>query len=78
MPLDRVASGERDVVATLHHARATAFAEQTFDSNGDRKTGIGLLGVQRSEQPCSARAENENVSLESFHFKPPLNADERG
>ena len=42
MALDRVAGGQRDVVAALDHARAAAFAEQALDRDRDRQRGIGL------------------------------------
>ena len=63
--LDRVACGERDVVAALHHARAAAFAEQALDRDGDRQRRIGALGVQGGEQSCAAGAENQNVGADS-------------
>ena len=64
--LDRVALGERDVVAALHHARAAAFAEQAFHRDGDRKRGVRLVRVQRGEQARPARAEDEDVGLVCF------------
>ena len=65
--LDRIAGGERDVVAALHHARAAAFAEQPLHRDGDVERGIGLVRVQRGEQPRAARAENQDVSLDGSH-----------
>src|SRR5439155_6488418 len=37
MALDRVARTERDVVAALDHARATALSEQALDRDRDRQ-----------------------------------------
>ena len=65
--LDRVAGGERDVVASLNHARAAAFAEQTLDRDGDRQRRVRRLCVQRGEQARAARAQNENVGAKTTH-----------
>ena len=56
MPLDRIPFCQRDVITTLHHARAARFAEQALDRNGDRQIGVVLVGVQRSEQARAAGA----------------------
>src|SRR5690606_33419037 len=61
--LDGVARGERDVVAALDHAGATALAEQALDRDGDRKRWIGLVGMQGGEEPCAARAEDQDVGI---------------
>src|SRR5262249_20351928 len=61
MPLDRIAGSERDVVAALDHARASAFAEQAFYRDGDVERRIGAMRVQCGEETGAARAENENV-----------------
>ena len=66
MALDEVAGIERDVVATLHHAGAAAFAEQTLADDGDVEIGIGLQGMQRRKQAGAAGAEDQNVGLEVF------------
>ena len=66
MPLDRVAPVDRHVVAALHHAGATALAEQTLggDRNGERR--ISGVGVQCSKQAGSARAEDQDIRSEPF------------
>ncbi len=69
MTLDRIVLGERDVVAALHHAGAAAFAEQALDRDGDVEIRIGLLGMQRREQPGPAGAEDENVRLDLVHAR---------
>ena len=56
--LDRVARGERDVVAALDHARAAALAEQALHRDGDRELGRRLVRVQRREQARAAGAED--------------------
>src|SRR5262249_42866832 len=61
MALDRVFLGERDVVAALHHARAAALAEQALHRDRDRERRIGLVRVQRGEEPRAARAEDQDV-----------------
>ena len=61
MPLDRITRRKRDVVATLHHARTAAFAEQALDGDGDRQRRIGGVRVQSSEQPGAAGTENQDV-----------------
>ena len=63
--LDRVARGERHVVAALDHARAAALAEQALDGHRDREPGVRLLRVQRREEPRAARTEDEDVGLEA-------------
>src|SRR6185312_1138798 len=72
MALDRIVRRQRDVVAALHHARAAAFAEQALDRDGDVEIGVGLLGVQRREQPGAAGAEDEDVGFERVHAAPML------
>jgi hypothetical protein len=68
MALDRVAGGERDVVAALHHARAAALAEQALDRDRDRELRRGLVRVQRGEQPRAAGAEDQDVGRELEHY----------
>ena len=70
--LYRVARRKRHVVATLDHARATGFAEQPLDRDGNRETGVGLMRVQRSEEPGTTGAENENVGFQLDHLTAPL------
>ena len=64
--LDEVARIERDVIAALHHARAAAFAEQALGGNGHLERRIGLVRVQRREQPGAAGAQDQNVGVEPF------------
>ena len=64
--LDRVARGERDVVAALDHARAAALAEQALDRHGDRELGSRLVRMQRREQARAAGAEDEDVGRIRF------------
>src|SRR6185437_3431168 len=59
--LDRIAFGERHVVAALDHAGAAALAEQALDGDGDRELGRGLLRVQRREEAGTARPQDEDV-----------------
>ena len=66
MALDGVAGVERDVVAALHHARAAALAEQALGRDGDAQVGIGLVRMQRREQPRPAGAEDQDVGLQPF------------
>ena len=66
MALDRVAGIERDVVAALHHARAAALAEQALGGDRDVERRVGLMRMQRREQPGAAGAQDQNVGLEPF------------
>ena len=59
--LDGVLGGDRDVVAALHHARASGLAEQPLDRHRDLGVRVGLLRVQRGEQPGPARAQDQDV-----------------
>ena len=61
MALDRIACCERDVVAALNHAGATAFAEQSLDGDRDRQRGICLVRVQRRKQSRAAGAQDQDV-----------------
>ena len=61
MPLDRVARRQRHVVAALHHARTAALAEEALHGHGDLQLRGSLMGVQRGEQPSTARAKNQDV-----------------
>ena len=71
MALDRVLARQRDVVAALHHARATALAEQALHRDGDRELGRRLVRVQRGEQARAARAEDQDVGVELAHARVP-------
>ena len=62
--LDRIARGQRHVVAALDHARAAALAEQALDRDRDRQLGRGLVRVQRREQAGAAGAEDQDVGLQ--------------
>ena len=44
---DRVPRIERDIVATLNHARAAAFAQKSLGRDSYVEFGIGLVRVQR-------------------------------
>ena len=77
MPLDRIATTKRHVVAALHHPRAAAFADQPLDGDGDpRAVGRGLLGVKRGKETRATGAEDQNVSvvpfdIETSHVRSP-------
>ena len=60
---------QRDVVAALHHARAAAFAEQALGGDRDVEIGIGLMRMQRREQPGAAGAEDQNVGVEPLDHR---------
>src|SRR6185436_16384503 len=62
--LDRIACGERDVVAALHHARAAAFPEESLDGDRDRQRRIGVVRVQRGEETRAAGAEDQDVGAD--------------
>src|SRR6516225_5074716 len=64
VPFDRVAGIDRNVVAALHHPRASAFAEEPLARNRHIEMGIGFERMQCREQPGPARAEDQNVGLE--------------
>jgi hypothetical protein len=68
VPLDRIFLRERDVVATLHHARAAAFAEQAFYGDRDRQIRRSLVRVQRGEQARAAGTEDQDVGIEASGF----------
>src|SRR5215471_17480494 len=68
MALDGIAARQRDVVAALHHARATAFTEQSLDCDRHLQRRIGLLGVKCGKQPCAARSQYQDVGLVIFHL----------
>jgi hypothetical protein len=69
MPLDRVAGRDRDVVAALDHAGATAFSEQPLYCNRDVPLGGALMGVERGKESRAARAENQDVSRDAAHVR---------
>jgi hypothetical protein len=56
MPFHRVAGIERDVVATLNHARAAAFSEQALGGDRHLQRRVGLMCVQGREQAGAAGA----------------------
>ena len=62
---DRIAFGQRHVVAALDHSRAAALAEQPLDRHRDLQLGCLLMGVQRREQAGAARAEDQDVGAQS-------------
>src|SRR5258706_12293097 len=64
--LDRILLRQCDVVAALYHARAAALAEQALDRDRDRERRVGLMRVQRREQPRAAGAEDQDVGVEGF------------
>ena len=68
MALDRIALGQGDVVAALHHARAARLAEQPFDCHRDLKLGRRLLGMQCRKQSGAAAAQDENIGRQPFDF----------
>lgn len=68
--LDRIAFGECDVVAALHHPRAATLAEQPFHRDGDRERRIGVERVQGREQARSAATEDEDVGAAFDHRMP--------
>ena len=55
MALDRVARGERDVVAALHHARAAAFAEQSLHRDGDVERRVPRAGARAAPRRVRRR-----------------------
>ena len=69
MALNRVTLAQRNIIPTLHHARAAAFAKQAFD--GDRHLLIRrrALGVKRGEQTGAARADYQDVGVVSFECR---------
>ena len=71
MALDRIADGERDVVAALHHARAAAFAEQALGGDRHPQRRVGLMRMQRREQAGSAGAQDQNIGVEPFEHGCP-------
>ena len=75
--LDRVAFAERDVVATLDHARAAALAEQTLHGNRDLEVGLRLLGVQRCEQAGPAGTDDQDVGIVTFEHVGSHRAEEK-
>src|SRR5271166_178661 len=68
MPFDRVAGIDRDVVAALHHARASAFAKEALARDRHIEIGIGFERMQRRKQPGAAGAEDQNVGFEVLDF----------
>ena len=58
---------QRDVVAALHHARAAGLAEQPLGRDRDVEMRVGLMRMQRREQPGAAGAEDQNVGLQMVH-----------
>ena len=70
VPLDSVATAKGDVVATLNHPRAAAFADQAFDSNGDLGAlGRCLLGMKGREQTRTTRAKDQNIRVVPFDIR---------
>ena len=61
----RVALGEGDVVAALHHARAAALAEEALYRDGYVEGGVALVCGECGEQARTARTQNENVPFSS-------------
>ena len=81
MTLDRVAGPDRDVVAALHHPRATALPEQTLDRHGDIQIRRRLMSVERREQSGTAASQNQDVSFVTGngvfgHFRRPSSGSE--
>ena len=58
MTFHRVTGRQGNVVATLHHARATTFTEQTLNCNSDMEVWIGLARVQSREQAGTSTTED--------------------
>ena len=79
MALDRVAAAKRHIVAALHHACASALADQPLDRKRDlRACGRALLGVQRGEQSAAAGPEDQDVGVMSVNLcVHPQNALDR-
>ena len=65
--LDRVAGGERDVVAALDHARAAALAEEALHRDRDVELRVRGVGMERGEEAGAAGAEDQEVSLQFLH-----------
>src|SRR5690349_4545493 len=66
MALDRVFRIEGDIIATLNHASASAFAEQAFGNKGYVQRRIAPKGMEGGHQACAASAENQEVSSEGL------------
>jgi hypothetical protein len=65
--LDRIAGGERDVVAALDHARAAALPQEPLDRDRDVELRVRLVGVQRGEEAGAAGTEDQEVSRDFLH-----------
>ena len=64
MPLDTIAPAQRHVIATLHHARATAFPDEALDGNGNpRARRCGLLRMKGCEKTCATGADDQDVGI---------------
>ena len=64
MRLEGILRIEHDVVAALHHARATAFPESALAHQREVERRVAPERVQRGHQPRAAGAEDENVGRE--------------
>ena len=73
--LDRIARGERDVVAALHHARAAALAEQPLDRDGDLRAPAPRLcacSAANSPAPPEPRIRmSVRMRLKGGHARAP-------
>src|SRR5690606_11868577 len=77
MAFGRITFSERHVIAALHHACATAFAQQAFHGHGNVQRWIRIVGMQGGEQPRPARAQDEYVGgddVEILHQFAPNEA----
>ena len=69
--LDRIARGERDVVAALDHARAAALAEQALHRDGDRRApGAAWCACSAANRPAPPEPRIRMSVVEAFHAQP--------
>jgi len=65
--LDRVAGGERDVVAALDHARAAALPQEPLDRDRDVELRVRGVRVQGGEEAGAAGTEDEEIGPDFPH-----------
>jgi hypothetical protein len=66
MTFDGVAGAEGDVIAALHHARATALSNESLDRDRNLGCGRSLLCVKGREQSGASRPNNQDVCIMPF------------
>ena len=71
MPIERIGRIQHGVVPALHHARAAALSEQSFDGDHDLELR-DFVRVQRRQQAGAAGADDQNIGFDLVHHRQIL------